>query len=102
MAFNGTEGGEITLSEGSKMTSNYRDRNPNQTIAHFFGRDILERILSQENCMGIRMYYGIDDDGKKQIVLVGADEHQNDLTDLVADISHPCPHTCSQANPLNS
>lgn len=102
MAFNGTEGGQISLEQGSALTTAYRRENPNKIIARFFGRDILERILAQENCMGIRMYYGIDENGVNELVIVGADQNENDLIDLVADISSPCPHACSQANPLNS
>jgi|SRR3989338_9887235 len=102
MAFNGTEGGEITLSAGSAMTAAYRASNPGQTIAHFFGRDILEELLAQEGCMGIRIYYGIDSDGLKQLVLVGANASENDMTGLVADVSMPCPSRCSSPNKLNS
>lgn len=102
MPFNGKEGGEITLSSASAMTSEYRRKNPDSTLAHYFGRDIMQRILDQEGCMGIRIYYGVDEDGNKQLVLVGADSDQNDMTDLVADLNHPCPDTCSNANALNS
>lgn len=102
MSFNGTEGGEISLAKASEMTSNYRSQNPGETIAHFFGKDIIQRILSQEGCMGIRIYYGIDQDETKQLILVGADENQNDIIQLVADLSFPCPQTCSTHNPLNS
>lgn len=102
MNFNGTEGGEISLEQGAEMTARYRAENPNQTIAHFFGKDILEKLLARDESMGIRMYYGIDEDGAKQLVLVGVDANGNDLTDLVADISFPCPNACSDRNPLNS
>lgn len=102
MAFNGTEGGVITLEHGSELTREYRRQNPNQIIAHFFGRNILEEILAQENCMGIRIYYGVNDNNGKELVLVGADSDENDLTSLVADISHPCPKACGMDNPLNS
>lgn len=102
MAFNGTEGGEITLDQGSAMTAEYRRLNPNSTIAHFFGKEILERILDQENCVGIRAYYGINEEGKKELILVGADSEENDLTNLVVDLSAPCPKACSKANALNS
>lgn len=102
MAFNGTEGGEITLQQGAEMTSRYRAENPDTTIAHFFGKDILRKLLDQDNSMGIRMYYGIDEDGAKQLVLVGVDSDGNDLTELVADLSFPCPNACSDRNPLNS
>lgn len=102
MAFDGSEGAEITLSEGADLTSKYRDSNPNQTKGHFFGKDILNQLLNQEGCMGIRMYYGIDDKGKKELVIVGADANENDMTELVADLSMPCPSRCGNANPLNS
>lgn len=102
MAFNGTEGGEITLEQGAAMTAAYRDQNPGATKGHFFGKDILDQILSQQGCVGIRMYYGIDSTGAKQLVIVGADVNENDMTDLVADLSFPCPNMCSKRNPLNS
>jgi len=102
MAFNGTEGGEITLSAGAALTSAYRKENPGKTKGHFFGRDILVQILEQEDCMGIRMYYGIGESGEKELVLVGADADENDLTELVADLSLPCPGMCGAANALNS
>jgi hypothetical protein len=62
----------------------------------------LQELLDQEGCMGIRMYYGLDEHGKKELVLVGADADQNDMTELVADLSMPCPSICGVANALNS
>lgn len=101
MAFNGTEGEAISLETASQMTAKYRDANPNTTIAHFFGKEILNQLLEQENCVGIRMYYGMQD-GEKELVLVGVDSEQNDILELVVDRSMPCPKACSMANPLNS
>lgn len=102
MAFDGTEGGEISLDTAGAMTKAYRDANRGQRIAHFFGKDILNEILEQEGCMGIRIYYGINEDAQKELVLVGADVDENDLLELVADISSPCPNLCSSPNKLNS
>ncbi len=102
MAFDGTEGGAITLSEGAHLTKEYRLRNPTAIKARFFGKDILNQILDQEGCMGIRIYYGQDEDGNKQFVLVGGDSDENDMLDLVADTSVPCPNLCSLPNALNS
>jgi hypothetical protein len=102
MAFNGTEGGKITLRVGGDMTAEYRNNNPNELLAHFFGKDILLDILNQNGCMGIRMYYALNAEGVKELVIVGADEDENDMTDLVADLSRPCPDHCSKDNPLNS
>lgn len=102
MAFNGTEGGQISLEVAAELTSNYRTENPTSRIAHFFGRDILLELLNQDGCVGLRMYYGIGDDGEKELVVVGVDSDENDILDIVADRSMPCPKACSSANPLNS
>ncbi len=102
MAFDGTEGNQITLASASAMTAQYRRDNPNSTIAHFFGKDILNELLEKEGCVGIRIYYGLDEDGNKQLVLVGVDSEENDILELVADMSFPCPNACSSPNSLNS
>ena len=102
MAFDGTEGAEITIAQGAALTAEYRRLNPGKRLANFYGKDILNDILAQEGCMGIRIYYGVDDKGKNELVLVGADDHENDMLELVVDVSSPCPTRCSTANPLNS
>ena len=40
--------------------------------------------------------------GEKELVLVGADAQEDDMTGLVADLSLPCPGLCGTANVLNS
>ena len=102
MAFDGTEGGAITLADGAALTKEHRQRNPGALKGHFFGKEILGQILDQEGCVGIRMYHGQDGDGNRQLVLVGADEYEDDMLDLVGDISAPCPNKCSTPNALNS
>lgn len=102
MAFNGKEGGEIPLATAAEMTAAYRAQNPNETLAHYFGKDIILQILAQEKCVGIRIYYGLNRDGGKELILVGVDSQENDLTDFVADMSLPCPKACSTSNALNS
>ena len=101
MAFDGTEGGEITLQTAVDMCAEYRRLNSGATKAHFFGKDILNDILDQEGCVGIRMYYGIDSDDQKQLVLVGVDSDEKDMTALVADLSKLCPTYCDTSSPLN-
>lgn len=102
MAFDGSEGGQISLDEGAQLTKNYRNANSDGILAHFFGKDILHELLSQEGCMGIRVYYGLNSHGAQELVLVGADSSENDMTNLVADLSAPCPSRCGRANKLNS
>lgn len=104
MSFTGNEDNSITLSAAAAITKNYRDSvTSGTTIGHYFGKSAIQAILNQTNCVGIRVYYAIDETGKKQLVITGVDSSENDLyTGLLADRSACCPTHCSTANPLNS
>ena len=103
MAFNGTEGEAISLAIASEWTENYRNTmGTGDPKGHFFGKDILKDILNQTDCMGIRIYYGINDDDEKVLILAGAKANEDDITDLIADKSRPCPTNCGRNNELNS
>tara|TARA_B110000046_G_C12975703_1_gene391019 strand:+ start:120 stop:269 length:150 start_codon:yes stop_codon:yes gene_type:complete len=47
MAFDGTEGGQITLLDAATMTAGYRTVNPGNRLGHYIGKDILNSILAQ-------------------------------------------------------
>lgn len=102
MAFNGTEGAPIELEKAAEWTANYRQTISSDGIkAYFFGKDILNSILTQDGCMGIRIYYAIDGTGKQQMVLVGADANEKDMTNgVVADFGTPCPSHCDTSSAL--
>jgi hypothetical protein len=54
----GNEGGPIDLEQAASYTANHRHRHSkNATVSQFFGQAILNRILQQEGCLGIRIYY---------------------------------------------
>jgi hypothetical protein len=97
--FTGDEGEEISLATAEEWTANYRTANPGAIQAYFYGNSILQDILDQENAVGIRFYYAIDDEDVPQLVLVGVDADGNDLTDgIVADRGCPCPTYCDSGN----
>lgn len=104
MTFTGNEGTIITLAEGSEMTANYRATiNVGDTIALALGKNLVNAILNQSTCVGIRMYFGLDDSGNKQIVLVGVDLNGDDIINgVIVDRGLPCPTACSKKNSLNS
>jgi len=54
----GKEGAEIDLKLAAQWTKNHRDRYPHNSISQFFGNEILNRLLQQPGCLGIRIYYG--------------------------------------------
>ena len=102
MSFNGNESSVISLQEATDMTSNYRNAKPGETKAHFFGKNKLMQILNQAECVGIRAYYGIDSNGAKQLVFVGADASEEDLFNgVILDLSVICPNNCANLSPLN-
>lgn len=104
MSFTGKEDHSIPLATAAQWTKNYRDANPaSATIAHFFGKDAIQAILDQANCVGIRIYYALDENGAKQLIVVGANAAGDDLYQgLLAERSASCPSNCSSPNPLNS
>jgi hypothetical protein len=104
MAFNGDEGTVVTLTDASRWTANYRKTvSADEIIAQFFGKNQLMKILNQKGCVGIRFYYGIGDDGIKNIVAVGATSDQNDMVDgIILEKAYACKPFCSKGNSLNS
>lgn len=62
---------------------------------HFFGRDALERLLAQPDCIGLRLYHALHEKGHETIVVVAADSDGRDMwTSGVAEESKPCPPFC--------
>ena len=104
LKFDGREGAPIDLALAAEWTANYRATIQLGDIkGHYFGKDILNDILAQEGCMGIRMYYALDKVGVKQLILVGVDAYENDqVGGIVADYSMPCPDHCGNVNVLNA
>lgn len=101
MTFTGNEGDSITLTQATTWVANYRAANPTATKGHFFGCNRLNAILTQTNCVGIKMYHAMDDTGQAQLVLIGVDANGCDLTNgLILDKSVLCPPYCDTKSPL--
>lgn len=94
----------ITLPEAAAMTQRFRQANPIGTIiGHMFSREIIDEILAQPGCEGIRIYNAIDDSNVMTLVVTGVDINKNDLFNgPLAEYTEKCPSICSPNNPLNS
>jgi len=102
MAFTGKEAEEFPLDTAAEWTANYRNANPGAVKAHFIGRDLLNKMLEQDGCMGLRIYYALDEKGDKQLIIVGADQDENDLYNgIIAEKTIKCPPFCPKGSPLN-
>jgi hypothetical protein len=104
MSFTGNEGTFITLSDGGDLTAQFRTDHPEQNKGWFFGKNKLNNILAQTDCVGIRIYFGEDaTSGKIKLVLVGAKANCDDqTTGYILDEGTPCPTYCGVNNALNS
>lgn len=105
MPFTGNENHGITLAEASQLTANYRNSHPGMSTVKgfYYGKQAIEGILTQDGCVGIRIYYAQNIDGTPTMVITGVDKDENDMFDgQLAEFGTPCPNHCSVANPLNS
>jgi hypothetical protein len=102
--FTGKEGTSLPGTHVKKMIQRHLDHH--EVRAHFFGKEILTKILNQSGCMGIRFHHAINDKGEKTLVMVGADAKgvnmwsTNSKAKLkgvgstAADFAYPCPPYC--------
>lgn len=103
MSFNGNEGEAISLEVAKEWTAKWRaTKGENDPNAVFFGREKLEAILAQPDAMGIRIYFGVNDESQKALILVGAEANENDQLDkMILDRGAKCPPICSNGGGLN-
>lgn len=99
-AFTGDEHHQVTLSQAQRWTAEYQKTSQEgELVAGYFGRNIFEKILSQENTSGIRIYKAVHDNGDEVFVLVGVDKKGEDIAlGVVAEGIIPCPPFCSKDN----
>jgi Na+-translocating ferredoxin:NAD+ oxidoreductase RnfC subunit len=111
----GKEGEEWDLELSMNWTKNHRERHPNEPHSHFFGKEILEKILSQPGCVGLRFHNAHskahnETGGERHLIITGATCDGHDMLntasnqklsktemknvktfDVVAQQSMPCP-----------
>ena len=62
---------------GAKMINDFQLKHPDDVKCYSIGRQIIEQILSQPSCVGIKFYNAIAEDGGKTMVYVGLDGQGN-------------------------
>ena len=48
-------------------------------IAQYFGKGIIEKIMKQPGCVGVRMYYGKHATGKSGFIFIGVDKNGRNI-----------------------
>ena len=68
-------GEEVGLALGTEMVKNYREANPADVQWYMIGREIIEKILAQPGCVGLKFYNAYNEAGEKTLVYVGIDQN---------------------------
>lgn len=97
MEVTGTEGGAISKETAERWINRYRNSVPKGVVtAHLFGRQIIDQVLAQQGCVGVRIYYATDDNGAKQLVVYGVNNLGDGIEQVIADQGIPCPPYCGK------
>ncbi|MFM9908291.1 MAG: hypothetical protein ACKVOW_03020 [Chitinophagaceae bacterium] len=68
-----TIGEEIGVELGTQMVKGYQQANPSDVHSYLIGRDIIDQILAQPGCVGIKFYNAYNEIGEKTLVYTGVD-----------------------------
>lgn len=101
--FSKRDGGPIDSAKAKHWMKKWDDKHPDGIKAYFFGTDLIEKILSHPEAVGMRVYFGIGDEDKTQIILIGAREDGSNIWPedgkdtkggTIGDNGVACPPNC--------
>ena len=75
-------GEEIGLELGNQMVNDYQTMNANDVHFYELGRNIIDQILAQPGCAGMRLYNAYNEMGEKTLVYVGLNSEGKALTSI--------------------
>lgn len=76
-------GEEISHELAIDFVRSYQNANPDSITAYTIGRNVIDSILAQPGCVGLRFYNAINELGQTTLVYVGVDAKGNDITKSV-------------------
>ncbi|MBN9381610.1 MAG: hypothetical protein J0H74_12635 [Chitinophagaceae bacterium] len=74
-----TIGEEISHEMAADFVRSYKNAHPDATLGYTVGRNIIDQILAQPGCVGLRFYNAINEIGQTTLVYVGVDAQGNDM-----------------------
>ena len=93
----------ISLDEAKQMTHAYQNAPQFQglTVASMIDKEAYQLVIDQPNCVNIRTYFGLNNEEKLTIVIVGVDANGEDMTDgVLVNRGNDCPNMCFINSPL--
>ncbi|MCW3074259.1 MAG: hypothetical protein JWP69_1328 [Flaviaesturariibacter sp.] len=111
----------IPLADAVTMTTTYRQQKENVLATAFRGQNILaicetfdraafDTVLAQNDCQGLRIYFGMDNSYKVHAIIVGVDSNDADMIpakssatdEQIIETGARCPSDCPPSSALNS
>ncbi|HVU53704.1 MAG TPA: hypothetical protein VHD83_01560 [Puia sp.] len=74
-----TIGEAIDHELAANLVKSYYEKYPESFTGVTIGRNIIEQILAQPGCVGMRFYDAVNEEGQKTLVYVGVDASGKDL-----------------------
>lgn len=100
MPIDGREPHRISLEQARRLTARAREARanaPGRVRAHSVSRGVIDEILSQPGCLGLRIYQAVNDSGVETLVIVGITADESDMADgVIAEETRPCPPFCKE------
>ncbi len=95
--YTGKENHQIPYASGKEMIQRFLNtRIQKDLVAGYMGRNIFEKILAQEKCVGIRIYKAKLGDGASTFVIIGVNGDGKDMEfGVVGEDIVPCPPICN-------
>jgi hypothetical protein len=114
----------ISLEKAIAMTTRYRDNmigviNPFYAdkdvlcISDTFDKEAIQTLINNDQCVSLRLYYGMNADLQIRPIIVGVNSNNEDIlpplsilgtgeiTNDIVDDSVKCPPVCPPPSPLN-
>ena len=72
-------GEEISHELAGSFIQSYVEKYPNDMVSYHIGKNIIDHILAQPGCVGMRFYNALNEAGQKTLVYVGIDAAGKDI-----------------------
>lgn len=106
---------QISLQQAIDMTTLYRANRPAEfPICETFTKSAVAALLGNSQAAYLRIYYGMKENGLVDVILVAANEQEEDLLpvenpaenntgeNVILEDGFRCPQYCPPASPLNT
>jgi len=109
--FTTTAGKLITLDVANKLIEGHKTGKKILTVvdSYYFDKDQIQNLLDQYGAAGIRIHFGVDDEGNQKLIIFPASENGINIFvkneegfDTGLDFGLPCPPICGHGDPTGN